>query len=263
MGLVAAQQGPGRTVRTVAARDPAALSIHDAWLSYVPGRAVLRGVSLEADAGAVTMILGMSGSGKTTLLKLCKGFLSPQRGEVRVLGEPVVAAQRRGRLDRRVAYIPQQLGLVRTLSVLDNALTGALSRVGRVPSLLKLMPEDEVRQARELITRLGIGDKADEKVYALSGGERQRVAIARALMQRPRVLLADEFISDLDPLTSAEIMAIVRDIVGSGVAVVMTTHEMDVVRAHADHVIVLREGEKALDARGLPESAAITAALRR
>src|SRR5688572_31605578 len=240
---------------------PVALSVHDLWLSYVPGREVLRGVSLEADAGAVTMVLGMSASGKTTLLKLCKGLLSPQRGEVRVLGGPVIAAQR-GRLDPRVAYIPQQLGLVRTLTALDNAVTGALSRVGTIPSLLKLVPESEVRQARELLARLGIGHKADEKVYALSGGERQRVAIGRALMQQPRVLLADEFISDLDPLTSAEIMAIVRDIVASGVAVVMTTHEMDVVRGHADHVIVLRDGEKALDILGAPDVEAITAALR-
>lgn len=241
---------------------PVALSVHDAWLSYVPGRPVLRGVSLDADAGAVTMVMGMSGSGKTTLLKLCKGLLSPQRGEARVLGEPVASAQHRGRLDRRVAYIPQQLGLVRTLTALDNTVTGALSRIGRVPSLLKLMPENEVGQARELMARLGIGHKADEKVYALSGGERQRVAIARALMQQPRVVLADEFISDLDPLTAGEIMAIVRDIVASGVAVVMTTHEMDVVRGHADHVIVLRDGEKVLDTQGVPDAAAITSALR-
>ena len=262
MGLTAPQQDPGPTVRTVAALDPAALRVSDAWLSYVPGRPVLRGVSLEANGGAVTMILGMSGSGKTTLLKLCKGLLAPQRGEVRVLGEPV-SAQRRGRLDPRVAYIPQQLGLVRTHTALDNAVAGALSRIGTVPSLLKLVPESEVRQARELLARLGIGHKADEKVYALSGGERQRVAIARALMQQPRVVLADEFISDLDPLTSAEIMAIVRDIVASGVAVVMTTHEMDVVRGHADHVIVLRDGEKVFDAQGVPDAGAITSALRR
>jgi phosphonate transport system ATP-binding protein len=240
---------------------PVALSVHDAWLSYVPGREVLRGVSLEADAGAVTMVLGMSGSGKTTLLKLCKGLLAPQRGEVRVLGGPVIGA-RRGKLDPRVAYIPQQLGLVRTLTALDNAVTGALSRVGTIPSLLKLMPENEVRQARELLARLGIGHKADERVYALSGGERQRVAIARALMQQPRVVLADEFISDLDPLTSAEIMAIVRDVVASGVAVVMTTHEMDVVRGHADHVIVLRGGEKVLDTQGVPDDDATRSALK-
>nr|MDP9492314.1 ATP-binding cassette domain-containing protein [Actinomycetota bacterium] len=70
-----------------------ALRVDDAWVSYVPRRPVLRGVSLEARAGAVTMVLGMSGSGKTTLLKLCKGLLPAQRGEVRVLGAPVVPAQ--------------------------------------------------------------------------------------------------------------------------------------------------------------------------
>ena len=178
-----------------------------------------------------------------------------------MLGGPVIGAQR-GRLDPRVAYIPQQLGLVRTFTALDNAVTGALSRVGTMPSVLKLMPENEVRQARELLARLGIGHKADERVYALSGGERQRVAIARALMQQPRVVLADEFISDLDPLTSAEIMAIVRDVVASGVAVVMTTHEMDVVRGHADHVIVLRGGEKVLDTQGVPDDEATRSALK-
>ncbi|HKY49771.1 MAG TPA: ATP-binding cassette domain-containing protein [Candidatus Limnocylindria bacterium] len=242
-------------------RDPSAIRLEDVWAAYVPGRPVLRGVSIEAQAGAVTMVLGMSGSGKTTLLKLCKGFLAPQRGSVRVLGEPVRAG-RRGRLDHRVAYIPQQLGLVRSISALDNTLVGALSRVGAFASLAKLLPDAEVREARALLERLRIGHKAGEMAYALSGGERQRVAIARALMQRPVVLLADEFISDLDPLTSAEIMGIVREIVASGVGVVMTTHEMDVVREHADRVVVLRDGQKMLDTTTLPTPAEIHAALR-
>lgn len=238
------------------------LEVRDAHFAYVRSRPVVRGVTIHASPGEVTMILGTSGSGKTTLLKLCKGLLVPQRGDVRVLGDEV-AAPRRGRLDPRVAYIPQQLGLVRSLSAMENALVGALARVGTLPSLLRLMPEPEVRRARELLGRLGIGHKAEEPVHALSGGERQRVAIARALMQDPRVLLADEFISDLDPLTGAEIMSLVRDAAGEGVAVVMTTHEMDVVREHADHVVVLREGETSLDAHGVPDARAITEALRR
>jgi phosphonate transport system ATP-binding protein len=222
---------------------------------------VLRGVTMHATPGEVTMVLGTSGSGKTTLLKILKGLLAAQSGEVRVLGADVNGSAR-GRLDPRVAYIPQQLGLVRSLSALDNALVGALSRIGTVPSLLRMLPEDETKRARELLARLGIGHKADAPVHELSGGERQRVAIARALMQGPRVLLADEFISDLDPLTSAEIMALVRDAAVAGVAVVMTTHEMDVVREHADHVVVLRHGETSLDRHGVPDVRAITEALR-
>lgn len=238
-----------------------AIEVEDVWASYVPGRPVLRGVSLSARGGSVTMVLGMSGSGKTTLLKLCKGFFSPVRGAVRVLGGPVPAA-RRARLDPRVAYIPQQLGLVRSLSAIDNVLCGGLSRLGMMPSLLSLFPPIEVERAKRLLDRLGIGHKAGETVFSLSGGERQRVAIARALMQGPLVLLADEFISDLDPLTSADIMAIVREIVDDGVAVLMTTHEMDVVREHADHVVVLRDGSKVLDSFVPPAAADITEALR-
>lgn len=241
--------------------DPA-LQVRDAWFAYVRSHPILRGVTMHATPGEVTMILGTSGSGKTTLLKLCKGLLGAQAGEVRVLGASV-GAPRRGRLDPRVAYIPQQLGLVRSLSALDNAVIGALARIGTLPSLLRILPDGEWKRARDLLGRLGIGHKVDAPVHELSGGERQRTAIARALMQDPLVLLADEFISDLDPLTSAEIMSLVRDAVGEGVAVVMTTHEMDVVREHADHVVVLREGETSLDMHGIPDVRAITEALRR
>jgi phosphonate transport system ATP-binding protein len=211
-------------------------------------------VSLTAAAGEITMVVGASGSGKTTLLKLCKGLLAPQRGSVRVLGEAVVAA-RRTRLDPRVAYIPQHLGLVRNLSVRDNVLTGALGRTAVLPSLLGRLPGAEVRRAGELLQRLGIGDKADDKAYALSGGERQRVAIARALMQRPRLVLADEFVSQLDVLTARDILALVRDVARGGVSVVIATHELALVEDYADAVVVLRGGEKVLDRRAGAETA--------
>ena len=239
------------------------LEASDLWYSYSAGRPVLQGVSLTAEAGEITMILGVSGSGKTTLLKLCKGLLGPQRGVVRVLGALVVAG-RRSRLDPSVAYVPQHLGLVRNLGVLDNVLTGALGRVAQLPSLLRRLPAAELRRAHALLERLGIGHKADEKVYALSGGERQRVAIARALMQEPRLLLADEFVSQLDVHTSRDILTIVRGIASDGVAVLVATHEMELVDRYADAVIVLREGEKVLDRRAKAESMAdIALALRR
>lgn len=207
------------------------------------------------------MILGRSGSGKTTLLKLCKGLLRVRGGRISVLGEPVVVGVGRGRLDPRVAYIPQQLGLTRTLTVLENVLTGALARVSTGSSLLG-WPDHELARAGEIIGRLGLGAKANDRVYALSGGERQRAAIGRALMQSPRVLLADEFISELDPVTTATIMAVVRESAAAGVAVVMTTHEMEIVREHADHVVVLRDGEKILDEQAAPSIERVMEAFR-
>jgi phosphonate transport system ATP-binding protein len=240
-----------------------ALEATDLWFSYRAGRTVLRGVSLEAGVREITMVLGVSGSGKSTLLKLCKGLLAPQQGAVRVLGRPVVAT-RRSRLDPCVAYIPQHLGLVRNLGVLDNVVTGALARVAQVPSLLHRLPGAEVRRARELLDRLGIGHKAHEKVYALSGGERQRVAIARALMQEPRLLLADEFVSQLDVHTSRDILSIVRGIANDGVAVVVATHELELVDRYADSLVVLRDGEKVMDRRARTENIAdIALALQR
>lgn len=136
--------------------------------------------------------------------------------------------------------------------------------MAQLPSLLRRFPPAELRRAQELLGHLGIGHKADEKVYALSGGERQRVAIARALMQQPRLLLADEFVSQLDVHTSRDILTIVRGIAGDGVAVVVATHEMELVDQYADAVIVLRDGEKVLDRRAHAESIAdIALALRR
>lgn len=233
-------------------------------LSYAfrRGRPVLRGVSFYAEQGEILAILGTSGSGKTTLLRLCRGLLPLQVGSVRVLDDAVVA--HRGALHPRIAYIPQQLGLVRSLSVVQNILIGALAGRSTLGSLVRLATPELVTRAEELAGSLGIGHKLAEKAYALSGGERQRVAIARALLQRPRVLLADEFISQLDPFTTGEIMRLVRSVADDGVAVIMSTHEQAVVREHADRAIVLRDGEKVVDVRTRAVAMDdITAALRR
>jgi phosphonate transport system ATP-binding protein len=223
------------------------VEVRDLSFGYRRKQAVLRGVSLGIPAGRLTMVLGASGSGKTTLLKLVKGLARPDEGEVCVLGAPLRFRGPRGRLDGRVAYIPQQLGLVRSRSVLDNTLAGALASVPAWRGLTGMFPRDVVEQARQTLDALGVGHKANDKVRMLSGGERQRVAIARALVQSPQVLLADEFVSQLDPVTTAEIMTLVQGVAASGVTVLMTTHELDLIARFAEWVIVLRNGEKVLD----------------
>lgn len=229
------------------AAPAAAVSVRDLWFAYRGAPPILRGVTFEARTGEMTVILGESGGGKTTLLRILKGLAVPLRGEVEVLGSPLRQG-RMGRLDPRVAYIPQQLGLIRSQSVLTNTLTGALARTGTWRSLLGLAPAEHSREAETILQTLGIGEKAALPVQTLSGGERQRVAIARSLMQHPSVVLADEFVSQLDVVTSREIMALARGVADRGVALVMTTHELDLAREFADRVIVLREGEVALDA---------------
>jgi phosphonate transport system ATP-binding protein len=142
-----------------------------------------------------------------------------------------------------VAYIPQTLGLVRNLSALENSLMGALVRTPLARSLLRSFPRETVDEARTILARLHLSGKADEPVFNLSGGERQRVAIARALMQRPALLLADEFVSQLDYHTGEEIMEMMREVANSGVGLVMTTHEVDVALRYADGIAVMKGGQ--------------------
>jgi len=202
---------------------------------------VLKDVSLRVREGAFLGIIGPSGSGKTTLLKVLAGFLKPKRGALSVLGQPVHGMRRA--LRRRLGYIPQQLGLVRGMSALDNVLMGSLGRVGSVRSLLGLMPAEERVAALEWLRRLGIADKAEEKAFRLSGGQRQRVAIARTLLQRPGIVFADEFVSDLDMTTAQEIVRLARQIgEEQGITWVCTMHEPGLVAQFATEVVVVRDG---------------------
>jgi ABC-type phosphate/phosphonate transport system ATPase subunit len=208
---------PGLDEEQAVSSEAPALEMSDVWFGYTRDRPALKGVSLIVPPGEVTMILGVSGGGKTTLLKLAKGFLAPQRGSVTVLGRRVSSRLGARRLDPRVAFIPQHLGLVRQV------------------------------EARQTLESLGIAHKSGERVSDLSGGERQRVAIARAMMQRPQLLLADESVSHLDPVTGAEIMGLFCATARSGVTVVMTTHQLELASRYADRAVVLRNGEKAMD----------------
>lgn len=225
------------------------VAVRDLWFAYRGASPVLRGVDLVAKRGSITMVLGASGSGKTTLLKLIKGFIRPQRGSLQVLDRRWDAAGRVPRLSPDVGYIPQNLGLIRNLSVLENVLMGSLGRMGTIPSLLRLFPPAMVQDAEGVLERLGLASKVHMKVHTLSGGERQRVAIARARLQQASLVLADEFVSQLDPVTTTEVMDILKNRARtSGTTYLQTTHQLDVVERFADHVVVLREGHQVLDA---------------
>lgn len=211
------------------------VELKDVTFSYNNGsHPVLDGISLSVEKGSIVMVMGPSGSGKTTLLKLVKGLLRPQRGEIRWGVDPV----------KEIAYIPQNLGLVKGMTVLENALIGTLGRMGTVPSLFKVFPRKEVSLAREKLAMLGLREKESEKAFHLSGGERQRVAIARALMQGSQLILADEFISQLDHIKSLQMMELVEQIALTGVTLIITTHDIELVPRYGHQAIFLKEGQK-------------------
>jgi phosphonate transport system ATP-binding protein len=187
--------------------------------------------------------MGPSGTGKTTLLRVLAGILRPNSGQVAVFDRPCSGLTPR-ELSSLIGYIPQQLGLVRNRTVLENVLMGALGRLSDVATLLGLFPKKEIDAAHAALSMMGIGHKADERVFHLSGGERQRVAIARTLVQAPRIVIADEFASDLDLAMACEILDRIRAAAAkANMTFIMTMHRIGLARTFGDDVLALHNGE--------------------
>ncbi len=213
------------------------------WFGYKPGKWTLKDISVNIPQGSLNTIMGASGSGKTTLLKVLGGFLSPQQGKI-FLFDREMANGSFAELRSKIGYIPQQLGLVRNITVLENVLIGALSRCKGMGPFFGLFPKAEVKLAKSLLEQLGISHKTDEKVICLSGGERQRVAIARTLMQKPLLILADEFVSDLDLNTAAEILNLIRKIgKRDRVTFLMNMHEFQLVKDLDGSIFIMKDGK--------------------
>jgi ABC-type polar amino acid transport system ATPase subunit len=198
---------------------------------------VLRGIDLEVASGEVLTIIGPSGSGKSTLLR-CVNLLEPlNAGRIFLEGEEIT---RKGTdvsaVRQRIGMVFQQFNLFPHLTVMDN-LTLAARRIRRRPRA-----EAEAR-ADELLSRVGLAEKAGQHPHQLSGGQQQRVAIARALMMEPHVMLFDEVTSALDPELVGEVLIVVRDLARDlGMTMLVVTHEMQFAREVGDRVVFMDEG---------------------
>ncbi|MFD5865008.1 phosphonate ABC transporter ATP-binding protein [Agromyces sp. NPDC127015] len=210
----------------------------------------LRDASLEVARGEIVVLLGLSGSGKSTLLRHLDGLEIPTSGSVRVLGRevPRLSGRRLRALRSRIGFVFQQFELVPSLTVLENVLTGALAEL-RGPRLgLWSYPRRLKLAALAHLDRVGLLDRAYQRADTLSGGQQQRVAIARALMQDPEILLADEPVASLDPESSEQVMALIREIaMDAGLTVVCSLHQVDLALSWGDRIVGLRHGEVVLD----------------
>ncbi|TFB86776.1 phosphonate ABC transporter ATP-binding protein [Cryobacterium sp. TMT1-3] len=210
----------------------------------------LKNASLTVARGEIVVLLGLSGSGKSTLLRHLDGLDRPDTGTVTVLGATV--SRLTGRplraLRGRVGFVFQQFELVGPLTVLENVLTGALFRV-RGPRLGLWGYRRELKLAAlGHLERVGLLAHAYQRADTLSGGQQQRVGIARALMQNPDILLADEPVASLDPESSAQVMALIREIaIDSDLTVVCSLHQVDLALSWGDRIVGLRHGEVVLD----------------
>ena len=205
---------------------------------------VLDGIDLSVAPREVLVIIGPSGSGKSTLLR-CVNLLEPiQAGRIYFECEEIT---RKGAdvagVRQRVGIVFQQFNLFPHLTALDN-LTLAARRI------LKMRRRDAEARALELLTMVGLEEKAGQHPHQLSGGQQQRVAIARALMMNPHVMLFDEVTSALDPELVGEVLVVMRDLARTGMTMLVVTHEMHFARDVGDRVVFMDEGR--IVEEGLP-----------
>lgn len=217
---------------------------------YPNGVVGMKDLDLEIKPGEFVVVVGSSGAGKSTLLRAVNGLNRLSSGSVEIDG--VQVPQRDGRdlrrLRKRVGMIFQDFRLVRRLSVMSNVLIGRLAHVPGWRAMLNLWPAHDREIAIKALERVGIPDKAWVRASDLSGGQQQRVGIARALAQEPAIILADEPVASLDPVTTHQIM---RDLVRInqelGITTVVNLHFLDLARRYGQRIIGLRAGEVVYD----------------
>lgn len=207
-----------------------AIALEQVSFEYVPGRPVLRGVTLAPTPGKVTALIGPNGAGKSTLLRIMLGVLEPTRGRVLLEGRPLssVARARRSRL---IAYIPQRTSPAHGFTVLECVGMGSLSQAA-----------GDDAGAMSALERVGLASQAGEVFDSLSAGQQQRAVLARALLQlgsEGAVLLADEPVSAMDPRQSLMSMSLLRERAAAGAAVVAAIHDFALAEAYCDEAAVL------------------------
>jgi ABC-type polar amino acid transport system ATPase subunit len=197
---------------------------------------VLDGIDLTVDQGEVLVVIGPSGSGKSTLLR-CVNLLEPiDSGRIFLEGQEITAKRVDvSQVRQRIGIVFQQFNLFPHLRAIDNV-TLAARRVKHIPR------EKAETRAHELLTSVGLDEKARQYPHQLSGGQQQRVAIARALMMNPHVMLFDEITSALDPELVGEVLVVMRDLARLGMTMLVVTHEMQFAREVGDRLIFMDEG---------------------
>ena len=210
------------------------------------GNHVLKDISIQVEDGEIVSIIGPSGSGKSTLLRCAAMLETMDRGAVLYEGEKAVWNEGNGqvqyagkeemkKIQAMYGLVFQNFNLFPHYSVLKNIMDAPIH-------VQKRKREEAETEARELLAKMGLSDKADMYPCQLSGGQQQRVAIARALALHPRILFFDEPTSALDPELTKEVLKVIRSLADLNIAMVIVTHEMAFAREISDRVIFMADG---------------------
>ena len=221
-------------------------------VTYPGGVEALKDLNLEIKDGDFIIIVGLSGAGKSTLLRTVNNLVKPSTGSVYLEGKNVTSAKKKElkKIRSQIGMIFQTFNLVNRSTVLKNVLTGRLSNISTIRSILGLWPKEQKQMAFEALNQVEILEKAYVRASNLSGGQQQRVGIARALSQKPKVMLADEPVASLDPITSRVVMSYLKKINKElGITTIVNLHFLDLAKEFGDRLIGLRDGELVYDGK--------------
>ena len=212
------------------------IEVRDLDFSYDKRRPLLRDLSFAVNSDNFVSIIGPNGSGKTTLLKILTGILSPDRGEVRLLGNPL---DRHTDVSKLLAYVPQSLAVDFEIGVLDFVLLGR-NTSGR---LFGRPVKADVEEAMKSLEAIRMRDFEKKDLSRLSGGERQKIVIAKALAQKTPFIFLDEPTSHLDLRNQIEILDVLKRLAAEeGKKIVTILHDVNLAYRYSDHVVVLKDG---------------------
>ena len=211
---------------------------------------VLRDISFTLGDGEFLSVIGPSGAGKTTLFRILNGAEQCDSGQVLYDGVHFESARGREKraVQRRIGTIYQDFCLVENVSVLQNVLNACLPEMSLAASLLGAFGRERTARAAEILQEVGLADKLEEPVKNLSGGQKQRVAIARALMRSPSILLADEPVASLDPVTGRQILCLLQEVRRTHpVSILMNSHNLELSLAFSTHIVGMNQGRVVFD----------------
>ena len=215
------------------------------------GVQILKGITFSLHKGKVLGIIGPSGSGKSTVLRCVSQLESVDGGTIEIFGKTLVdggvycSKSEAREIGLKTGLVFQNFNLFPHMSVIENVTDAPIH-------VLKKTKEEAFSEARELLVRMNLSDRADYYPCQLSGGQQQRVSIARALALNPEVLFFDEPTSALDPELTGEILSVIRDLASSKMTMVIVTHEMSFARDTSDYVFFMDDGK--IVEEGKPEN---------
>ncbi len=217
---------------------------------YPTGDEALKGITTTVDGNEIVAMIGPSGAGKSTFIRCINRLTEPTDGAIHLDGTELTTLDDRAMKTarRNIGMVFQEYNLVERLTVMENVLSGRLGYVSNWAAFRRKFPQEDIDRAYNVLETVGLAGMENKRADELSGGQRQRVGIARAVVQEPKILLADEPTSSLDPESSHAVMELLTDIADrKEIPIIINIHEVPLAVEYADRILGLHDGELVFD----------------